>query len=293
MESLLQDLRYRLRTLRKNPGFTLAAILTLALGIGANTAVFSIANSIVFRPLPYQEPERLVLLAYALHEVAQGNFLDWRQQNQSFESVAALHYWVANLTGGDEPERLDGYAVSPSLFPMLGVKPIQGRSFSPEEEEEGKDNVLMVSAGFWQRRFGADPNLVGKTLTINGKSRTVVGIMPADFQFYDSGIDIWIPLAFNAKDKDARRTAFLTAVGRLKPGVSLEMAQSDMTGVAARLEQQYPQTNTNLGIKLIPLHQYIVGSIRPAMLTLLGAVSFVLLIACGNVANLLLARATP
>ncbi|MEK6283283.1 MAG: ABC transporter permease [Acidobacteriota bacterium] len=292
MESLLQDLRYRLRTLRKNPGFTFAAVLTLALGIGANTAIFSLANSIVFRPLPYQEPERLVLLAYAFNEVSPANFLDWRAQNQSFESVAALTYWIANLTGSDEPERLDGYAVSPSLFPMLGVKPIQGRSFLPEEEEEGKDNVVMVSAGFWQRRLGSDPNSVGKTLTINGKTRTVVGIMPADFQFYDSGIDIWIPLSFSAKDKEARRMAFLTAVGRLKPGVSLDMAQSDMTGVAGRLEQLYPQTNANVGIKLIPLHQYIVGSIRPAILMLLGAVSFVLLIACGNVANLLLARAT-
>jgi putative ABC transport system permease protein len=282
-------MRYAVRILRKNPGFSFAAVLALTLGIGANTAIFSIVNAVVFRPLPYKDPDRLVMLGYAYHEASPGNFLEWRERNHVFESMAALQFWTANLTGDDNPVRLYGYAVSPSLFPMLGVQPALGRAFAPDEEEPGKDNVVILSHALWQSRFGSDPALIGKTLTINGKVRTVVGVMPPNFQFYEPS-QIWIPLPFDADDRNARKANYLIAVARLKPGVTLQSAQADMTNIARVLEQQYPETNTNAVVKLVPLYDVIVGSIRPALLMLMGAVIFVLLIACANVANLLLAH---
>ncbi|MBA3243445.1 MAG: ABC transporter permease, partial [Acidobacteria bacterium] len=289
MGSLMQDLRHGLRTLRKNPGFAFAAVLTLALGIGANTAIFSIVNAVVFRPLPYRDPDKLVMLAYAFREVSPGNYLDYRDRNRVFESTAALQFWTANVTGDDNPVRLYGYAVSPSLFPMLGVNPALGRTFVPEEGERGKDNVVLLSHEVWQNRFGSDPGIVNRPLTINGKVRTVVGVMPPNFQFYEPA-QMWIPLPFNETDREARKANFLLAAARLKPGVTLEQARADMTGIARELEQQYPGINTNLRANVVPLYDVVVGAVRPALLILLGAVSLVLLIACANVANLLLAR---
>jgi predicted permease len=290
MRSLVQDMSYGLRMLWKSPGTTLAAVFALALGIGANTAIFSLVNTLTLRPLPYERPDELVLAGYAEHEAAPANFLDWRGQNQSFAQMAALNFWNANLSSGDRPELVRGFQVSPALFPLLGVKPAQGRAFLPEEEQPGRDNVLIMSHGLWQRRFGSDPSLVNKVVMLNGRSYTVVGIMPPDFEFYGPS-DVWSPLSFTPEEARRRTSGNLIVLARLKPGVSLPQAQGDMTNVARRLEQQYPETNANVGVRLVSLHEQLIGPVRPALMMLLGAVFFVLLIACANVANLLLARA--
>jgi putative ABC transport system permease protein len=290
MQNLLQDIRYGLRVLWRSPGVTFAAVLALALGIGANTAIFSLVNAVVLRPLPYAQPERLVLAAYALAEAAPANFLDWRKQNQSFEDMAAVNFWSANLNAGELPERLEGFQVTPSLFALLGVQPIQGRTFTAAEEQPGNDAVVLLSYGLWQRRFGSDPQIIGKTLTINARSFTVVGVMPPDFQFYRPA-DVWAPLAFTPQEAGRRTAGNMIVLARLKPGVTMAQAQADMTGVARRLEQQYPATNTGTNVRLVSLHDDLVGPVRLALLILLGAVVFVLLIACANIANLLLARA--
>jgi predicted permease len=290
MRSLVQDLSYGLRVLWKNPGTTLAAVFALALGIGANTAIFSLVNALTLRPLPYERPNELVLAGYAEHEAAPANFLDWRSQNQSFAQMAALSFWSASLSSGDRPEFVRGFQVSPALFPMLGVKPAQGRVFLPEEEQPGRENVLVMSHGLWERRFGSDPSLVNKIVMLNGVSYTVVGIMPPDFEFYNPS-DVWIPLSFTPEEAQRRTAGNLIVLGRLKPGVSIQQAQGDMTNLSHRLEQQYPQTNANVGVRLVSLHEQLIGPVRPALMMLLGAVFFVLLIACANVANLLLARA--
>jgi putative ABC transport system permease protein len=274
----------------KNPGFSFAAVLALALGIGANTAIFSIVNAVIFRPLPYKDPDRLVMLGYAYHEASPGNYLDWKERNHVFESTAALEFWTANLLGDGNPVRLYGYAVSPSLFPMLDVQPVLGRSFLPSEGEPGKDNVVILSYNLWQSRFGGDRSIIGRPLTINTRVRTVVGVMPPNFQFYEPA-QIWAPLALGPDARNARKANYLVAVAQLKPGVTLQAAQADMTGISRALEQEYPETNTNVSLTLVPLYDVLVGSVRPALLVLMGAVGFVLLIACANVANLLLARA--
>ncbi|MFL6211444.1 MAG: ABC transporter permease [Pyrinomonadaceae bacterium] len=290
MRSLMQDLSYGLRVLWRSPGTTFAAVLALALGIGANTAIFSLVNTLTLRPLPYERPDELVLAAYAEHEAAPANFIDWRSQNQSFTQMAALNFWNANLSAGDRPELVRGFQVSPALFPLLGVKPMQGRVFLPEEEQPGRENVLLVSHGLWQRRFGSDPSLVNKTLMLNGRSYTVVGIMPPDFEFYGPA-DVWSPLSFPPEEAQRRSSGNLIVLARLKPGVSMQQAQGDMTNIARQLEQQYPEANAKVNVSLVSLHEQLIGPVRPALMMLLGAVFFVLLIACANVANLLLARA--
>jgi putative ABC transport system permease protein len=290
MNSFWQDLRYGLRLLKKSPGFSMIAILALGLGIGANSAIFSVVNAVVLRPLPYPNPERLVMVGYAMREMSPPNFIDIRDQNRVFEKVAALQFWNATLTGVDEPERLQGFLVSPELFRLVGIEPFRGRSFQADEDQAGKDTVVMLSYGLWQRRFASDESIIGKKLTINGRTRTVIGIMPPEFQFYRP-VDVWGPLVFDAGDLQARGTAFLIATARMKPGVTMQQAQGDVNGIARRLEQQYPTTNTNVGFSLISVHESVVGIAQTALLLLLAAVGFVLLIACANVANLLLARA--
>jgi putative ABC transport system permease protein len=290
MEKLRQDLGYGIRRLWKNPAITLAAVFALALGIGANTAIFSLVNALVLRPLPYENPDRIILLSYALREASPANFLDWKAQSQSFENISAINFWSANLANGNEPERLQGFQTSASLFPMLGVKPVLGRTFLAEEEQPGKDNVAVLSHGLWERAFASNPNIIGQTISLNARNYTVIGIMPAGFQYYRP-TEIWSPLAFTPQEATRRAPGNLIVAGRLKPNVSLAQAQSDMTTVAQRLEQQYPQTNTGLTIRLVPLHEHLIGPMRPALLVLLAAVIFVLMIACANVANLLLARA--
>ncbi len=297
-EELWQDLRYGLRMLWKNPGFTLIAILALALGIGANTAIFSVVNTVLLRPLPYKDPDRLVMVwedntkkGFPRDTPAPANFIDWRDQNQVFEGMAAIAEQSFNLTGIGEPERIDGRRVSASLFPLLGVEPQLGRAFLPEEDSPGGSRVVILSYGLWQRRFGSDVNITGKPLTLNGESYTVVGVMPPHFQFPSREDQLWVPIAFTSQGAANRGGHYLEVIARTKPGITLEQAQAAMNTIAARLQQQYPDQNTDIGAVVIPLHEQVVGDIKPALLVLLGAVGFVLLIACANVANLLLARA--
>jgi putative ABC transport system permease protein len=297
METLWQDLRYGLRMLRAKPGFTIVAVLALALGIGANTAIFSVVNAVILRPLPYPEPEQLAMVW--LDNRRQGirdditsypNFIDWRDQNHVFQGMAGMRTAAFTLTGVGEPEQLRGASVSINFFQLMGIGPAQGRGFTPEEETPGKDQVVVIGHGLWQRRFGADPKIIGQTLTLNGRPFTVIGIMPEGFQF-PARVEIWSPLAPSPQLRAARGSFWLPVVGRLKPGVTRQQAQADMDLIAQRLEQQYSQQNAGYGINVVPLHEQVVGQVRQALLVLLGAVAFVLLIACANVANLLLARA--
>ena len=292
------DLRYAIRLQRKNPGFTIVAVIALALGIGANTAIFSVVNTVLLRPLPYKDPERLVMVweeatkaGYPQDTPAAANFVDWRDQNSSFEGMAAITDDSFNLTGSGDPERLEGQRVSTSLFPLLGVEPQIGRVFTSAEDQPGNERVVLLSYGLWQRRFGGDAGILGRTLQLGGAGYTVVGVMPARFQFPSADDEVWVPVAFTQEDAANRNRHYLRVVGRLKPGVTLSQAQADMSTIATRLQQQYPQSNTDLGAVITPLHEHLVGDIKPALLILLGAVGLVLLIACANVANLLLARA--
>jgi putative ABC transport system permease protein len=295
---VLQDLRYGLRTLRKHPGFTAVAVIALALGIGANTAIFSVVNTVLLRPLPYKEPDRLVMVweddtksGYPRDTPAAANYIDWRDQNKVFEGMAALADQSFNLTGLGDPERLEGKRASANLFQLLGVEPLLGRGFLPEDDRPGGGRVAVLSHGLWQRRFGADPKVVGRSLELNGQSYEVVGVMPQGFQFLSPEYELWVPIGFTQQEAASRGRHYLQVVARLKPGVSFEQAQAEMSTIAARLQQQYPENNADLGAAVVPLHEQVVGDIKPALLILLGAVGFVLLVACANVANLLLARA--
>ncbi len=295
---LWQDLRYGVRMLWKNPGFTVVAVVALALGIGANSAIFSVVNTVLLRPLPYKDPERLVMVwedrtarGYPRDTPAPANFVDWREQNKVFEGMAAIATHSLNLTGTGEPERLEGKRVSASFFPLLGVEPLLGRAFSPEEDQPGGNRVVVLSHGLWQRRFGSDRGILGKPLILNGESHEVVGVMPQHFQFPTREDELWVPIAFTPQQAAARQSHYLLVIARTKPGVTVEQAQAEMSTIGARLQQQYPAANTDLGVAVVPLHEQVVGDIRPALLVLLGAVGFVLLVACANVANLLLARA--
>jgi putative ABC transport system permease protein len=302
MDSLWQDLRYAIRNLGKNPGFTLLVLLTLALGIGANSAIFSVVDAVLLRPLPYREAERLVSIAESdqanswasRNAVAPGNFLDWREQNQVFEQMGAVSLPGYNLTGTDRPERLLGAATSAGMLHMLGLQPVLGREFGPADDREGAEPVVMISHSLWQRRFGGDPTLIGKTVCLNTIAHTVVGILPAGLQFPNEDVDLWVPIeqTITTKDMHWRNSHYLDVYARLKPGVTLAQARIEMNRVANALKRSYPDTNSGAGAILISLPEDVVGDIRPALLTLLVAVGFVLLIACANVANLLLVRAT-
>jgi putative ABC transport system permease protein len=299
LDEMRQDLHYGARMLVKQPGFTLIAVLTLALGIGANTAIFSVVNAVLLCPLPYQTPDQLVVL-WETHpqtmlrnersNVSPANFIDWRDQSRVFEQVAALDGQRGfNLTTGGEPERIQGARVTASLFSLLGVRPCLGRSFLPEEDQAGQSRVILLSHGLWQRRFGSDPGVIGKTLSLNLSSFTVVGVMPREFNFPEE-VEFWTPMAFNADELKTRDFHYLNVIARLKPGVTLRQAQAEMTTLARRLEQQYPASNAKRSVQIASLHEHLVGNVKLALLVLLGAVGFVLLIACANVANLLLAR---
>jgi len=306
MGSIWQDIRYGLRTLLKARGFTAAAVLALALGIGINTAIFSIVNGILLRPLPYADPSRLVSLAEVNpaegpdpYPVSAPNYADWAGQARSFEGLAAYRAGSSasfSLASGGGPEWVQGVGVSAGLFPVLGVNPSLGRFFQPDEDAPGSNTVVILSHGLWQRRFGADPDIVGKALTLSGKSYSVVGVMPAGFEFpvQPSKAELWVPLALGKDDlaEEMRGMHKLSVVGRLRPGADLEGARAEMNTVSARLQQQYPETNTGKSAHVVSLHEHVVGNIRTPLLLLLGAVGCVLLIACANVANLLLARAT-
>ena len=302
METFLQDIRYGIRMVAKSPGFAAIAILTLALGIGANTALFSVVNGVLLNPLPYRQPDRLMAIYAKTREfehssISYPNFLDWVRSQRSFSSIAAFREENYNLTGVGEPERVKAEMVSADFFSVLGVNPVAGRLLRPEEDQVGAQPVALISGGFWKRRFGSSPDAVGKTLTLNGVGYTVVGMIPADFRYQSGNFqnsDVYVPIGQwnDTTFRDRRTSMGMDAVGRLKPGVTLQQAQSDMDAVAQRLAEAYPDADKGSGIALLALKQDVVGNIRPFLLVLLGAVGFVLLIACVNVANLLLARST-
>jgi putative ABC transport system permease protein len=297
MNNLWQDLRYGARMLAKKPGFTAIAVVTLALGIGATTAIFSVVNAVLLRSLAFEEPEKLIKVWGNTAKNPQDkvptsspNFRDWREQSGSFSNMAAYFEFAFNLTGTDEPERVAGAPASAELFPTLGIKPALGRSFTADEDKPGADNVVVLSHGLWQRRFGSDPNIVGRTIALDGNAVTIIGVMPQGFYFPSKATELWIPLALNP-ESTARMSFFLDVIARLKPGVTLEQAQAEMNAISARLAEAYPKSNTGWGANLVPLHEETVGEVRPMLLLLMGVVGFVLLIACANVINLLLVRA--
>ena len=294
METLMQDVRYGWRTLAKSPGFTVVAVLTLALGIGANSSIFSLINAVLLRPLPFKEPDRLVAvwerrassneanLPISAHE-----FVAWRDQSHSFEGLALVQQFGFNLTGAGDPIAVSASLVTADCFSVLGVSPLLGRAFLPGEDQGDGNNVAVLNEGLWKRRFGSDPDIAGKPINLNDKSYTVVGVIPA----VDFMPDVVLPINISAEAQKVGKHGH-QVIGRLKPGVTMEQAQADVAQIAERLETQFPKNNAGHGVQIISMQQNAVGEVRPALLVLFGAVGFVLLIACANVANLLLSRAT-
>jgi predicted permease len=293
LERFSQDVRYGLRLLRRSPGFAAVAILTLALGIGANTAILSVVNAILLKPLDYTDPDRLVVLLHkGRNPVAPGNYLDWKARVRSLSSLGAAESWSANLTSGDVPEKLSAMRMTADILPMLGVRPRLGRAFLPADDDAGRDHVVLLSDGLWRRRFAADPDVIGKAVTLNGEPYTVLGVLPAGFQFapfWHTDAELWAPLDLRPR-ASSRESSSLRVFGRLKDGVSLETARHEVAAVTAALEREFPGTNRDVRVE--GLRDKVVGDVRPALLVLLGAVGLVLLIACANVANMLLARAS-
>jgi putative ABC transport system permease protein len=297
---LTQDLRYTLRLLRRAPGFAALVIGTLAVGIGANATIFSVVNAVLLRPFPYAEPERLVQLFEGPRDkperygnVSYPDFMDWRAATHTLSGLAATFGGGANLTIGGAAERVSLVSGSASLFDVLGVRPALGRGFAPGEDDPGTGRVAVLSDGFWRRRFGADPSIVGRVLDIDGIPRTVIGVMPPDFTFPAGGSapDLWLPLTPPIGLRTGRGAHFFDVYARLAPGVSLERANVEMRQIAARLERQYPNDNANQSARATPLREAVAGSVREPLLVLLGAVVLVLVVSCANVASLLLARA--
>ena len=299
---MLNDLRYAIRTLARTPAFTLTAVITLALGIGANAAMFSVVNAVLLRPLPFADPNRLMLL-YSVRQrsgrqvrASPLDFLDWRREAQSVDGMAAHVGTGFTFSGGDTtPELVIGQQVTQDFFRVVGVEPAIGRSFTADEFAPGRDRAIILSHGLWQRRYGGDRSFVGRTVTVNDKPYVIVGVMPAGFSYPTDRYQLWVPLSLTPSPDGLpvnRGAHFLQVVARLKPGVSAAHAQAEMTTIADRLAAQYADSNRDLGARIVPLRDEIVGDVQTALLVLLGAVGFVVLIACGNVTNLLLARAT-
>jgi len=298
METLLKDVRYGIRSLLKQPAFTAIAVITLALGIAGNTVIFSAVNSLLVKPLAFPELDRMVAIWEARlsqgverNEVTMADYLDWRKQNQTFEQMGLYRWWSANLTGVEPPERIQGFLVSTNFLDVTGVKPFIGRAFSAEEDQPGKDAVVILNYGLWQRRFGGDANIVNKTVSLNGVKRTIIGVLPKEFN-YPSGMDVMAPLALTPELASNRDNHTYYVLGRLKQNVSLPLAQTDLSTIAARLEKDYPQANTGHGVVVYPIVEDTVRFYARALWVLMGAVGFVLLIACANVANLTLARSS-
>ncbi len=296
MDSIRRDFLYAWRGLRRSPAFAAIAILTLALGIGANTAIFSVIDAVLLRPLPFEQPGQLVRLYET--EDAPGNypftgpdFIDWKTQNHSFQDMA-VYGWAndLNFNSNGQPDHVIGTPTEANFFSVLGARPLLGRTWAQGEDEPGKDRVVILSYGLWQSRFDGDSQIVGKQITLNDRKYEVIGIMPAGFH-YPSESQLWIPLDMDKKHLGERGSHWLNAIGRLKPGVSLQQAQAEMTLIASRLEQQYPDSNHRVGASLVGMHDDMVGESRTSLLLMLGAVFLVLLIACANLANLLLSRA--
>jgi putative ABC transport system permease protein len=295
----LQDLRHGARLLLASPAFTLAAIGALAIGIGANTAIFAVVNTLLIQPLPYQNPDRLAIVwEHNLprdrrnNVVSPGNYLHWREMNSVFSdmSIVSMTFRTA-YTGDGEPEELTQQIVNATLFPMLGVNAALGRVFTPEEDRPNSNRFVLLSDRLWRRRFGADPNVINRSIRLSGNLFTIVGVMPPGFSILDKNVDIWVPIGFSAEARTPQGR-WTMVIARLKDGVTFEQAQDDMTRVASRLTAMFPNFDTGWTARVVPLKEQLTGDVRPALLVLLGAVGFVLLIACANVANLLLARAT-
>jgi predicted permease len=299
LEQLLQDARYALRILRKSPGFTIVAVLTLALGIGANTAVFSVVYAVLLRPLPYKDPSRLIVLNETTPRVGKvsvsyPNFLDWRAQSHSFSQFAIIQSVGFNLAGITQPENINGDAVSPNFLSMIGVRPFLGRDFDGSEEKAGTPSVVLLTYSLWQSHFGGDPDAIGKTITLDGRGFTIVGVLPPNYRWLDK-TDVLLPIgvwatanADEVTDRGGRGDT--TVIGRLAPAVPFAQARVEMEGIAARLEKEYPADNDQFGVALQRIRDAFVGDAKPAIFVLFGAVMFVLLIACANVANLFLVR---
>ncbi|HEX5581011.1 MAG TPA: ABC transporter permease [Gemmatimonadaceae bacterium] len=298
MDTLLRDIRYALRTLRKSPGFTVFAVLTIALGIGATTTIFGVVDGVLLSPLPYREPATLV----GVHETDPGagndafpttpaTFLDWRKETRSFTAMAASRNQAATLTGDGEPQRVPGGAVSAGFFEVLGVRPIIGRGFTAEEDAAGAGQVVVLSEGLWRERFGGDRAVVGRTMNVNGRPYTIVGVMPASLRLPSADTELWVPLAFSAEEASARGSHHLQVVARLAPGATLEQANAELRTIAARMQREYPEFQSGFGAAARPLSTDIVGDVGRPLWVLAGAVGFLLLICCANVANLMLARA--
>ncbi len=298
----MNDLRYAIRMLLKNPGFTAVAVLTLALGIGANTAIFSAVNALILQPLSYKNPDRLVQI-FSQNEktrsrsvwISPPDFADLGTQSEAFQEIAGWREWQLVDRQDGEPISVKGAAITTNLFVVLGVQPYLGRMFFSEEAQATGERAVILTHGFWQRRFGADPKIIGKAVQIGDQTYLPVGVTAPDFKFPTEPAlqwepELFVPLWFRPVGED-RSSSSVHVLARLKPGVTLEHAQAEASIVSARLAKQYPRSNTDRGMRLVPLHESLVGQVRPALLMLFGAVSFVLLIACANVANLLLARA--
>jgi putative ABC transport system permease protein len=297
-DALATDLRYALRTLRNNPGFTAVVMLTLALGIGATTAVFTVVDAVMLRPYPYADMNRIMMITEVVRtgqqmSVAWANFQDWRAQNRVFESLGIFRGMVVNLTDRGQPERLVGSLASSDVFRAVGMQAIVGRTFTADEDKPGAPRAAIVSDRFWRSHFGGDPDVTGKTITLNGESHVIVGVMPAGMRFPSRVTDVWLPLGLFVPTFPADRGAHpgLFAVAKLKAGVTPERAAADMDTIARRLERQYPLSNTDHTVSVVPYYEQIVDNVRPALLMLMGAVAFVLLIGCANLANLMLAKA--
>src|SRR5947209_6793093 len=291
MRALLQDIRFALRVMLKNYVFTAVAVITLALGIGANTAIFSVASGVLLRSLPFKEPERIAFVwinnprrktTYDKLPVPPADFLDWRSQNRVFDAMAAFYSNSFTLTGAGEPERVEGVQATGDFFNILGATAAKGRTFGPGEDRPGNDHVVVLSDGFWKRHFGADPIVVGKTVTINGATHEIIGVMPKDFDFpqgasmppylqFPPRPDLWKPLPFNDETARDRSTFNLATIAHLKPGVTLQQAQSDMSGIAASIDEQY-RKKAGYGTALVEMREQLVGDVRTALLVLLGAV---------------------
>jgi putative ABC transport system permease protein len=303
MDALFQDIRYALRLCLRTPGFTAVAVLALALGIGANTAIFTIVNAVLLEPLPFRDPSRLVVLWETTarrpgrpNVLGPANFARWQERATAFETMAPFYDYRVNLTGSGEPEELVAQDVTVDFFPTLGVAPLAGRTFAADEGPEGRNALAVLSYGLWQRRFAGDRAVVGSTIQLSGRPITVIGVMPPDMRLFikrgsltGKAADLWRPFAFGEQHRQARGR-YMSAIARLKPGATLEEAQAQLGTIAGALEVERPQFNTGWGALVVPMHRELSGDIRPALLVLSGAVGFVLLIACANVANLLLAR---
>jgi predicted permease len=295
LEQALQDVRYAFRNMLRTPGFTLVAVLIIALGIGANAAIFSVVNGVLMRPLAYKDPEQLTTILHrGTNPVSPLNFQDWRERltATSFESIAAAEFWTPNLTGADSPERIWGLRLTADMFPLLGVEPLLGRVFARGEDVSGSDHVVVLARGLWQRRFNGDRSILGKPLLLNGVSYTVIGVMPPTFQFapfWATKAEIWAPLAFAPERLASRGGNSLRVFARLKNGVDLARARADVAAVTADLEREFPGSNRNVAVT--PLKENVIGKVESPILIVMGAVGLVLLIACANVAHMLLARA--